>query len=78
MGIWLDQWLAQKRPRLKQGSIEQYEYVIEKHIKPDLGTLRLDKVTPAHIEMAITNTIKRCSAGRKKQTKRPRGLGDRK
>ncbi len=62
VGIWLDQWLEQKRPRLKQGSVEQYEYVIETHIKPDLGTVRLDKVTPAHIELTMANTLKRCTS----------------
>lgn len=70
LGVWLEQWLDQRRPRLKQGSIEQYEYVIRRHIVPDLGGVRLDKLTPSLVEAVMANTIKRCTPAKQ-------GAGDR-
>lgn len=71
LGVWLEQWLDQRRPRLKQGSIEQYEYVIRRHIVPDLGGVRLDKLTPAHVEAVMAATIKRCTRAKQQDGDRP-------
>lgn len=48
---WLDYWHESILPmrKVSPDTIESYESVIRLHIKPALGTLRLDKVSPAAV-----------------------------
>jgi integrase len=49
---WLDHWLANavKPPRCAVGTHTLYAYVIAKHLKPVLGHIRLQTLTPLHCE----------------------------
>lgn len=47
---YLETWLAHKTPQLAPKSVHNYTQVIELHIKPDLGQIKLQKVRPAHIQ----------------------------
>lgn len=38
-------WIGDNRIRLKEATVCRYSYLIEKHIIPELGGLRIDKVT---------------------------------
>jgi integrase len=41
LGEYLDQWMTEKKKTLSTGSVADYEWAIESHIKPGLGEVRL-------------------------------------
>ena len=49
---WLDRWMAEEihPPKRRQRTLETYRNVIDRHIVPYLGNLKLAKVKPAHIQ----------------------------
>ena len=47
---YLANWLAEVRPKLASRSVETYHQMIEGYLTPAFGHLRLDKLTPAHIQ----------------------------
>lgn len=47
VGDWLDQWIAGKRRRT--GTVKSYEGHIRVHLKPNLGSIRLDRLGKAAI-----------------------------
>ncbi|MDA2929325.1 site-specific integrase [Acidobacteria bacterium AH-259-O06] len=51
-GEWLDQWvqLAIKPPAKRQRTYETYQGIIENHLKPHLGMIRLQELDVVHIE----------------------------
>lgn len=49
VGEFLDEWLEQKSD-LKEKSISNYKGLIKRHIKPVIGSLRLQKLTPLHVQ----------------------------
>lgn len=47
---WLDTWMTEIAfNNLKPRTYNGYASYIEKHIKPELGKVRLDKLSPAHV-----------------------------
>lgn len=47
---WLDTWLESiAAPRLKPRTLATYRGYITKHIVPEIGSRRLDRLTPAHV-----------------------------
>ena len=50
LDAWLTYWLDQiAAPRLKPQTLRAYQSVITHYIVPSIGTVRLDKLTPAHV-----------------------------
>ena len=49
VGDWLDHWL-ERRDDLRPRTREKYELDIRTRIKPSIGTQRLDKLQPIHVE----------------------------
>jgi integrase len=50
VAAWLDRWLKDIHgPRLRPGTRDDYARTIRLHIKPNLGSRRLDKLTPQHV-----------------------------
>ena len=49
---WLDRWMSEKiaPPKRKQRTQETYRNVIDRHIIPHMGSQKLSKVGPAHIQ----------------------------
>lgn len=47
---WAAKWLASKRSALKVSTWSSYERNIRNHLSPDLGGLRLQKVTAEHVQ----------------------------
>lgn len=62
VGDFLDDWLEQKAD-LKAKSVSNYRGLIERHIKPVVGHLRLQKLTPLHLQSVY-------------KVMREKGLGD--
>ncbi len=50
---YLRQWLAEAKRTVKPGTLEQYVYCVESHIKPRVGTVRLDKLTPLQVQRMV-------------------------
>ena len=50
LGDWLDVWLEQKAIQLKWSTTESLEALIRLHIKPALGKIRLNQVSPLLVE----------------------------
>lgn len=55
---WSSEWLAHHKqagwtPRTAQG----YEDILKLHINPELGSLRLDQITPLHVQNLITKKL---------------------
>ena len=50
LGDWLGMWLEQKSIQLKWSTTESFEALIRLHIRPALGHLRLNQVSPLLVE----------------------------
>ena len=61
LSAWMDHWMrtyaAQKRP----GTVRAYGWVVEHHIKPNIGHLKLDKVTVTDLRAFVVDLRKRLS-----------------
>lgn len=50
VGEWADKWLElYKKDKVGYKTYKNYKLYVEKHIKPHIGTLKLESVRPAHI-----------------------------
>lgn len=45
-----DQWLSHMRTRLEATTFERYDRAIRQHIVPELGAVKMSKLTPLHIQ----------------------------
>jgi integrase len=53
-GQWLDEWLSVKRRQgTRASTLRGYEWLIRQHIRPGLGGIRLDKLTPTDIRHLV-------------------------
>lgn len=65
VGGFLDAWLeSQVKPHRAAGTYHKYKHLIDKHIKPKLGGMALDKVTPFHVENFYATITLGASNGR--------------
>ena len=59
VGEWLDRWLDEKRTEGKRTkTIDRYEGIIRLHLKPNIGMIPMDKLTPLQVkelEMSLVN-----------------------
>jgi integrase len=49
VGSYLDQWLAAHAVEIKPKTLQDYRHLIERHVKPQIGDLRLQAIRPARI-----------------------------
>lgn len=55
---FLDQWLADVvRPNVRPWTFSGYEVHVRLHLKPTLGRLPLDKLTPLHVQQLLNRKI---------------------
>jgi Phage integrase, N-terminal SAM-like domain len=53
-GQWLDEWMVLKRRQgTRPTTLRGYEWLIRQHIRPDLGGIRLDKLSPTDIRHLV-------------------------
>lgn len=55
VGEWLDIWYSSYLLDVKARTLEIYEVVIRKHIKPNLGAVKLDFLTPIMVQNFYNN-----------------------
>ena len=58
VGAWLDKWMQDKIiPNLKPKTIDRYEGIIRRHLKPNLGHIKLAKLTPVQVQNLETKLL---------------------
>ncbi len=51
LGEYLKRWLEDSvRDSVKQRTLENYEYVVRRHLTPALGRVKLRALAPAHVQ----------------------------
>jgi integrase len=56
---YLAHWLEVKRPQVSESTYDDYLMVIQTHIEPVIGDVRLSDLTPAHIERVYARMLAR-------------------
>ncbi len=64
VGEYLRYWLEMSRPTLRPKTSQQYEQIVQQHIAPDLGAVRLKDVRPDHVQ-ALYNRRLAAGVGRR-------------
>jgi len=59
VGQFLDRWLAAVRPSLRPATFTSYEGTVRLHIAPEIGRIRLDKLTVDHVAGLVARAEKR-------------------
>ena len=56
LSVWLDEWLRIKAADgIRPSTMRFYRQLIENHIRPELGTVRLDKLTPGDVRGFVSD-----------------------
>lgn len=59
LAVWADQWLETRRiAGVRPRSLETYRMCMDKHVIPTLGSLRLDKLTPQHLDTLYSKLMR--------------------
>jgi integrase len=62
VGQYLDQWLNSKKQMLRENSWEMYRQSLEAYVKPEIGHIKLARLSPSHIEGMQAQLLIRVSA----------------
>ncbi len=54
---YLDYWLGVYKPSIRPRSHERYEQIIRLHLVPVLGKIKLDKLSPQHVQQLYTKKL---------------------
>jgi integrase len=58
VGEFLDQWLEEvARPRVRPWTLAGYEVHVRLHLKPVIGSVQLDKLSPMHVQQLINQKL---------------------
>jgi len=59
VGDFLDQWLAEvAKPRVRAWTYAGYEVHIRRHLKPSLGRIALERLTPQHVQALLNQKLR--------------------
>ena len=61
-GEWLDVWYENTKERKRPATQERYQGIIDKHLKPKLGRIKLQRLQATHIEQYYRES-KLCASG---------------
>jgi integrase len=50
VGAYLEEWLKHKAGKVQASTLHSYTNIIEWHLKPNIGRLRLDGLQPKHVD----------------------------
>jgi integrase len=65
VGEYLDWWLANvATPRVRASTLESYRRVVKVYLKPDLGEIRLDKLSPLQVQELVRTLTEKGLAAR--------------
>jgi integrase len=54
---YLDYWLSVYKQKIRPRSYERYEQIIRLHLVPTIGKLKLDKLSPQHVQLLYTKKL---------------------
>ncbi|MFL5626880.1 MAG: tyrosine recombinase XerC [Ktedonobacteraceae bacterium] len=54
---YLDYWLSVYKQRIRPRSHERYEQIIRLHLVPTLGKIKLDKLSPQHVQQLYSKKL---------------------
>ena len=58
VGDFLDQWLSEVvKPNVRPWTLKGYEVHVRLHLKPTIGKVQLDKLTPLHVQQLLNGKI---------------------
>jgi integrase len=57
VGAYLDQWLAAHALEIKPKTLQDYRHLIDRHVKPHIGGLRLQAVRPGQISKLYQDLV---------------------
>ncbi|MFI5143670.1 MAG: tyrosine-type recombinase/integrase [Thermoanaerobaculales bacterium] len=64
-GEFLEQWLVKAvTPRTRTSTLESYRHVVNAYVLPELGRIRLDKLSPLHLQGLVAKLTERGLAPR--------------
>ena len=55
---YLDRWLASKERTVRTTTIQGYEYLVRRHLKPRIGSLKLIAVTALKVEQLVADMLR--------------------
>ena len=61
-GQWLDVWYENTKEQKRPATQERYQGIIDKHLKPKLGRIKLQRLQATHIEQYYRES-KLCASG---------------
>lgn len=67
---YLEDWLKEKEHHLKRRTVSDYRYEIEKYILPYIGSIKLEKLTPLHIQRMLSTLADTVSPDRANKARR--------
>ena len=50
LGHYLHEWLHGQRSSLRPATVSLYEMVVRRHLQPEMGSVRLDRLTVAQVQ----------------------------
>jgi len=50
LGHYLQEWLGGQRAMLRPATVSLYEIVVRRHLQPEMGSVRLDRLTVAQVQ----------------------------
>jgi integrase len=60
VGKWLDDWLEiYARVRVRQNTFEGYQRIVNGHLKPDLGKIKINDLKPRHVQKMLNEKLER-------------------
>jgi integrase len=57
VSAYLDRWLETAKASLRASTFRSYSQLVNDHIKPEIGSVRLAKLTPSHVQALLTKKL---------------------
>lgn len=69
--MYLAQWLKDTEPHVKPGTLKEYRQVVDNHIIPSIGAIKLPDVRPVHVQRMLTAILTSASPKKRNGAKPP-------
>ncbi len=57
LGSYLTRWLEHVKPSIRPRTYERFEGIVRLHVTPDLGKIRLERLTPEHVQQLLNRKL---------------------
>jgi integrase len=57
VGDYLTSWLSSRRSRLRPATRRGYGWLLQRHVLPEIGAVRLEKLTPADVRRMLQRRL---------------------